>query len=81
MLVVLMIGTENKDRRGLFNRIIWKIFTKKHGITLKQDAVDFLMTKLGSSEETSMEEIEQTVDFVASMYIKQESKNKSSPYY
>lgn len=62
------------DRRGALNRLIWRIFTKKHGITLQQDAVEFLLTKLASSHDDDMKAIEELVEYVATMYSKQEGR-------
>lgn len=72
--VMLANPASGGDRRAKVNRLIWRIFTKKHGITLKQEAVDFLITKLASSEDTDMEAIEGLIEYVGSMYVRQENR-------
>jgi hypothetical protein len=69
-----MLTTSGDEKVTKANRIIWRTFTKKHGITLQQDAVDFLLTKLVSDAGAEIDQVEQLIEYIASMYVKQENR-------
>ena len=69
-----MIGTSDGARAAKLNKLIWRIFTKKHGITLQQDAVEFLLVKLTSDGSTDLAMVEELIEFVAAAFVKQENR-------
>lgn len=70
-----MLSVNGEDRKGKVNKLIWRIFTKKHGITLQQDAVEFLLERLTLSDESGigMEDVQRTIEFVADQFVRQHS--------
>lgn len=65
------------DHRTKVNRVIWRIFTKKYGITLQQPAVDFLIDKVASSvTDGDLEAVEELIEYVAGTYSRQDDRQE-----
>lgn len=73
---MLVSGTPAETKRLPLNRLIWRIFTKKHGITLQQDAVDFLTSKLAGEDDEAvdLEVVGELIEYVAMMFSRQDNK-------
>lgn len=54
------------------NQIIWRVFTKTHGLTLKTEAVEYLNGRLGERPDLLAQgELVNALSFIASTYKKQ----------
>lgn len=78
-----MLTSSNDGRTAKMNKLIWRIFTKKHGITLQQDAVEFLLERFhGSGEDDDdddwqvpLDDVQRTLEFVAEQFVRRQDKS------
>lgn len=66
-----MLGaSESAVDAAKLNQLIWKVFSRKHGLTLMADAVESLKERLGESALTENELVE-SLALIAHTYMKQ----------
>lgn len=56
------------------SQLIWRIFTKGHGLTLQGDASDYLVERLSTfgATDSTPETLKDAIEYFASVYAKQE---------
>ena len=62
-----MLTTE--VNRQSINQVVWRAFTKGHGLSLKADAASYLIDKIASNQ-IPESEIQNAVDYIAQSYSK-----------
>lgn len=62
------------------NQLIWKVFTKGHGLTLQGDAAEYLIECL-SRNGADLESIKAAAEYIAQVYSKQEGTPSIFPNY
>ncbi|KAJ3049037.1 DNA polymerase epsilon subunit 2 [Rhizophlyctis rosea] len=58
------------------NTFIYKVLTKKHGLTLKADALKYLLEVVEESGAVSQDEVTKTLDYIAQSYFQQQGDEK-----
>lgn len=70
----------NKAKQKKIDRLIWKVFTQFHGLTLKQDATKYLRERLQDSILVSMtgenldEKLQEALNYIATTYKRQPNR-------
>lgn len=71
-----MLGGEGGGREAArVNQLIWKVFTRKHGLTLQAEAVECLKRRLDCS--LSEEELSSTFSLLVQAYKRQPGRSSS----